>query len=134
MPREKALRLAAGVYAAGLAIHTADHIRRFRKYSEAIWDAALAHDRTRAEPLDVAFTVNMAQTAYLWAKIAKSFGASPTVYLHPGDTTALSRPEWPSSWTISRPRASSQNRMVQSVPADTRLDPSGLSATSLTAA
>jgi glycosyltransferase involved in cell wall biosynthesis len=73
---------------------TAAHIRRFRTYSEAIWDAAVAHDRTRSEPLDVAFTVNMAQSAYLWAKIAKSFGASPTVYLHPGDNTALSRPEW----------------------------------------
>jgi hypothetical protein len=73
---------------------TAGHLRRFRQYSEAIWDAALAHDRTRPEPLDVAFTVNMAQSAYLWAKIAKSFGAKPTVYLHPGDLTALSRPEW----------------------------------------
>jgi glycosyltransferase involved in cell wall biosynthesis len=73
---------------------TTDHVRRFRRYSEAIWDAALALDRTKAEPLDAAFTVNMAQSAYLWAKIAKSFGANPTVYLHPGDTTALSRPEW----------------------------------------
>jgi glycosyltransferase involved in cell wall biosynthesis len=73
---------------------TGEHIQRFRNYSEAIWDAAVEHDRKQSEPLDVAFTVNMAQSAYLWAKIAKSFGANPSVYLHPGDNTALSRPEW----------------------------------------
>lgn len=73
---------------------TADNLRRFRRYSEAIWDAALTHDRTRPDPLDVAFTINMAQFSYLWAKLTKSLGAKSTLYLHPGDQTALSRPEW----------------------------------------
>jgi len=71
---------------------TADNIGRFRRYSEAIWKVAA--DRDRDAPLDIGFNVNMAQTAYLWAKMGRSLGAKTAVYLHAGDGTALSRPEW----------------------------------------
>lgn len=71
---------------------TPDNIRRFRRYSEHVWEVALAQPASR--PLDCAFAVNMAQNMYRWSKLAAKHGAAPTLYLNPQDTSALSRPEW----------------------------------------
>ena len=73
---------------------TADHIRRFREYSERVWAAAQAHRRSHARTLQCGFSVNMAQNMYKWAKLANKYGADATLYLNPQDTSALSRPEW----------------------------------------
>ena len=73
---------------------TADHIRRFREYSERVWAVAQAHRGPVARPLQCGFSVNMAQNMYKWAKLANKYGADATLYLNPQDTSALSRPEW----------------------------------------
>jgi glycosyltransferase involved in cell wall biosynthesis len=73
---------------------TADHIARFRDYSDVIQAAALAHRERHPRPLDAAFAVNMAQSMYKWAGLAAKYGGRGTVYLHPQDHTAISRPEW----------------------------------------
>jgi glycosyltransferase involved in cell wall biosynthesis len=36
----------------------------------------------------------MAQNMYKWARLARNYGADATLYLHPQDKTAISRPEW----------------------------------------
>lgn len=73
---------------------SAVNLRHFRAYSEGVWDFALKRSGQSPRPLDVAFAVNMAQNMYKWAKLGKKYGSRATLYLHPQDTTAISRPEW----------------------------------------
>ena len=73
---------------------TPGNIARFRSFSEAIWDAAIAHRRTHPRRLNIAFAVNMAQNMYKWAQLATKYGGQATLYLHPQDHSAISRPEW----------------------------------------
>jgi glycosyltransferase involved in cell wall biosynthesis len=73
---------------------TADHIARFRSYSDVIQTEALEHRQRHPRALDAAFAVNMAQSMYKWASLAAKYGGRGTVYLHPQDHTAISRPEW----------------------------------------
>jgi glycosyltransferase involved in cell wall biosynthesis len=73
---------------------TAENIRRFREYSEAVWQIALDHHRRHPEPLRAAFLVNMAQNMYKWARLATEYGWAATLYLHPLDQTALNFPQW----------------------------------------
>jgi glycosyltransferase involved in cell wall biosynthesis len=73
---------------------TADHIARFRDYSDIVQADALDHRAKRPRQLDAAFAVNMAQSMYKWASLAKKHGSGATLYLHPQDHTAISRPEW----------------------------------------
>jgi glycosyltransferase involved in cell wall biosynthesis len=73
---------------------TPDRIARFRSYSDTIQAAALAHRQRHPRRLDAAFAVNMAQSMYKWARLADKYGADATLYLHPQDRTAISRPEW----------------------------------------
>ena len=69
-------------------------IARFKSYSEQVWAAALAHRERAPHRLNAAFAVNLAQTAYKWAELAQAAGSEATLYLHPQDGSALSRPEW----------------------------------------
>jgi glycosyltransferase involved in cell wall biosynthesis len=69
-------------------------IARFKAYSEQVWAAALAHRERAPRQLNAAFAVNLAQTSYKWAQLAQSAGSDATLYLHPQDASALSRPEW----------------------------------------
>jgi glycosyltransferase involved in cell wall biosynthesis len=73
---------------------TRENLQRFRDYCGQAWEFARAHHLRRAEPLDVAFCVNIAQTAYKWATLAQAHGANATLYPHPLDHNALSQPEW----------------------------------------
>jgi len=73
---------------------TSDNLRRFRSYSGAIWDFAGEYRKRRPEPLDLGFSVNLAQTAYKWACLSQEYGAKATLYLHPHDHNAQSMPEW----------------------------------------
>lgn len=73
---------------------TTDRIRRFRDYSEQVWEVARSHQPPDGRPLTYGFAVNMAQNMYKWAKLARKYGADATLYLNPQDTSALSRPEW----------------------------------------
>lgn len=73
---------------------SAENLRRFRSYSEGVWDFARARARAAPRPLDTAFAVNMAQNMYKWAMLADKQGSRATLYLHPQDSTAISRPEW----------------------------------------
>jgi glycosyltransferase involved in cell wall biosynthesis len=73
---------------------TTENIRRFREYSAAVWQFALDYQRRHPEPLRAAFAVNMAQNMYKWARLAVAEGWPVTLFLHPQDQTALSRPEW----------------------------------------
>jgi glycosyltransferase involved in cell wall biosynthesis len=73
---------------------TGENLTRFRDYCGQVWEFARAHHSRRAEPLDLAFCVNIAQTAYKWATLARRHGAKSTLYPHPLDRNALSQPEW----------------------------------------
>jgi glycosyltransferase involved in cell wall biosynthesis len=70
------------------------NIRRFREYSEAIWQWSMGYCRSNPEPLKIAFAVNMAQSMYKWARLARKYHTQATLFLNPMDQTALSRPEW----------------------------------------
>jgi glycosyltransferase involved in cell wall biosynthesis len=73
---------------------TGTNISRFRSYSERVWQEANSHRVSFPRMLDCAFSVNMAQNMYKWAKLAQRYGAQTTLYLNPQDRTAISRPEW----------------------------------------
>lgn len=69
-------------------------LRRFRSYSEQIWQTALDHQKASPKLLNCAFAVNMAQNMYKWARLGAKYGAKTTLYLYPHDRNAISRPEW----------------------------------------
>lgn len=73
---------------------TANHIERFRDYSEKIWEIALTNQNQSPRQLNCAFAVNMAQNMYKWSRLGAKYGAKTTLYLHPHDKSAISRPEW----------------------------------------
>lgn len=73
---------------------TVENLTRLRDYCGQVWDFARARLASRGEPLDLAFCVNIAQTAYKWATLAQQHGAKATLYPHPLDHNALSQPEW----------------------------------------
>lgn len=70
------------------------NIKRFRAYSEGVWQFAREHERTRTKPLKIAFSVNTAQNMYNWSRLAAKHGAEAALYLYPWDTYTLTRPEW----------------------------------------
>ncbi len=71
------------------------NIEAFRRYSEGVWDFALSYAREHPpEALNCAFSVNMAQNMYNWARLAQEAGARACLFTHIGDETALSSPEW----------------------------------------
>ena len=70
------------------------HIAAFRTFSDQVHEVALSAWRRNPRTLDVAFAVNMAQNMYKWSRLARQYGATGTLYLHPQDATAISRPEW----------------------------------------
>jgi glycosyltransferase involved in cell wall biosynthesis len=73
---------------------TESNISRFRDYSDSVWDYSLEYYRANPEPIDCAYTFNMAQNMYKWARLAKESGSGATLYLHPMDQFAISQPEW----------------------------------------
>lgn len=73
---------------------TEPNIRRFREYSETVWQIALDYKKNNPEPLKIAFMVNLAQNMHKWARMAQECGAHATLFLHPLDNTAISSPEW----------------------------------------
>lgn len=70
------------------------NIQSFRSYSEEIWSFALSYATTARTKLRSAFSVNMAQNMYKWARLAKQYGADATLFLHAMDNTALNTPQW----------------------------------------
>jgi glycosyltransferase involved in cell wall biosynthesis len=70
---------------------TETNLRRFRDYSQQVWDHACARP---LRGLHCAFLVNMAQSMYIWARMARRNGVDAELFLHPLDTSAISRPEW----------------------------------------
>jgi glycosyltransferase involved in cell wall biosynthesis len=73
---------------------SAGNIRRFRTYSEEVWRFAEAWRRDHPAPLNCAFAVNMAQSMYKWARLARQYGARPVLFPNTMDRSALSCPEW----------------------------------------
>lgn len=73
---------------------TAGNIQRFRSYSEEIWSFALTHLQSNSKRLRCAFSVNMAQNMYKWARLAQHYGADAALFLHELDKTAISTPQW----------------------------------------
>lgn len=73
---------------------TKDNIKKFREYSQNVWEFALTYCQTENKPLRIAFAVNMAQNMYKWAKLAQKFGAEVALFPNTMDQTALSCPEW----------------------------------------
>lgn len=73
---------------------TESNIARFRAYSEAVWQFANEHARAKHERFNCAFSVNMAQNMYKWARLAKKYGAASTLFLHPMDKFPISMPQW----------------------------------------
>jgi glycosyltransferase involved in cell wall biosynthesis len=70
------------------------NIKRFREYSEAVWEIAMEYASQNAKSLKTGFVVNMNQNMYKWAKLAEENGAQSVLFLNPMDHTALNRPEW----------------------------------------
>lgn len=73
---------------------TPENIKRFREYSEAIWEFALNYYNKHQNLLKCAFAVNMAQNMYKWAKLVSKYGHKVALYLHPLDNSAISLPHW----------------------------------------
>jgi len=73
---------------------TSENLRRFRDYCGAVWDFAVDYHTKYPRPLNLAFCVNIAQSAYKWAALSIEYGVPATLYLHPLDNNALSTPEW----------------------------------------
>lgn len=73
---------------------TPENISKFRSYSDDVWKFALEHYQKNPEPLDCAFTFNMAQNMYNWSRLAQSYGTKSTLYLHEMDKFPFSQPEW----------------------------------------
>ncbi len=74
---------------------TPDNIRRFRIYSEAIWQYAMEFDGGRnPSSLKLAFCTNMNQSMHKWSMLSKKYGADATLFLNPLDKTILMSPEW----------------------------------------
>lgn len=73
---------------------TTENLRRFRAFSEGVWEVALAHAAASERPLRCAFSVNMNQSMYKWARLAKQHGADVELFLNPMDGTAINLPAW----------------------------------------
>lgn len=73
---------------------TADEIRRFRTYSENVWQLARLAAPQVSSKARIAFAVNMAQNMYKWARMTNEAGWNSMLYLNPQDRSVLSRPEW----------------------------------------
>lgn len=73
---------------------SARNIARFRAYSEAVWASARDHVAAYPRKLRCAFSVNMAQNMYKWARMAQRYGADSTLFLHAMDSSAISDPNW----------------------------------------
>jgi glycosyltransferase involved in cell wall biosynthesis len=72
----------------------ARNIRRFRQYSHEVCECALAYVAKRAEPLSCAFTPNLVQNMYKWARLAQERGVRAELVLNDMDPMASSCPEW----------------------------------------
>lgn len=70
------------------------NVEQFRRYSEDIWQIALEYSSRSPAALKCAFSVNMAQSMYKWARMARDRGAIASLFCHPQDESAISRPEW----------------------------------------
>jgi glycosyltransferase involved in cell wall biosynthesis len=70
------------------------NIKRFRDYSDQVWDFSLEYYEKHPEPVDCAYTFNMAQNMYKWARLAQEWGSKATLYLHEMDRFPISQPEW----------------------------------------
>ena len=70
------------------------NIKRFRQYSEQVWDYAVDYQKKHPEPIKCAFVVNMAQNMHKWARLAQEYGAEVALFLNPMDKCAISCPEW----------------------------------------
>ena len=73
---------------------TEHNIKRFREYSSSVWDFALDYSQKHYKSHKYAFSVNMAQSMYKWAKIAKAKGVETSVFPSVMDVSALNCPEW----------------------------------------
>ena len=73
---------------------TSGNIKRFRAYSESVWEFAFNYQKRHRKPLKCAFAVNMAQNMYQWARIANKLGAEVALFPNMMDETALNAPEW----------------------------------------
>ena len=73
---------------------TEANIKRFREYSEAVWQYALDYVKKHSEPLNIAFTVNMAQNMHKWACLAQKYGAEVGLFPIVWDRSAINAPEW----------------------------------------
>ncbi len=71
-----------------------NNIRRFREYSNLVWDFALDYYQKNSHPLECAFVVNMAQNMYKWGKLAQKYGSHATLFPNIMDNSALNCPEW----------------------------------------
>jgi len=73
----------------------ADKIRRFREYSEQVWQFADKHGAARpGRKIQCGFSVNMAQNMYKWGGLASKYGHESALILNPMDNCVISQPEW----------------------------------------
>lgn len=73
---------------------SAANLSHFRDFSDRVAAEALDYASQQSRRLDCAFSVNLAQSMYKWARLAQIYGADATLYCHSLDTSALGRPEW----------------------------------------
>jgi glycosyltransferase involved in cell wall biosynthesis len=73
---------------------SSNNISQFRHYSEQLWQFAGEYAANHSEPLRAAFSVNMAQNMYKWAKLSHKFGWETALFLHPQDSFVINDPRW----------------------------------------
>ena len=73
---------------------TQKNIRRFREYSNGVWQFALDYLKEHPEPLECAFVDNLAQNMHKWARLAQKYGAEVALFPNTSDVSAISAPEW----------------------------------------
>ena len=71
-----------------------DNLVKVREFSEEVWTLAESYLNSSQRMPKAAFCVNMAQNMYNWARLARRHGAEVTLFTHPQDGTAISKPEW----------------------------------------
>lgn len=73
---------------------TENNIKRFRKYSEEIWEFALSFENKQTQPLKCAFVCNMAQNMHKWCRLAQKYGVNADLFPNMMDNAAINAPEW----------------------------------------
>lgn len=75
------------------------NLKSFKEYSEEVWACSTVYCEKKYrgccnQNLSAAFSVNMAQSMYKWARLSKKYIKNSTLFSHPMDNTLFNLPQW----------------------------------------